>query len=192
MAFSEQQLFEYDKTKDIHYVENAILHLRKVLECIAYASIAPNRKAYSDLRARAEKPADFRKDYNGSKILKQLSLINKDFYPIALEKPKQVAPHNWHFERKEKDFLTKKQFESVYDRLGKYLHADNPWADDKGYINLPKELPIIYNGIRNLLSLHFTVIRDGRFGGVWVVELGDLRIPARAMTAIANGEFVVT
>jgi len=192
IAFSEKELFEYDKTKDVHYLENAILHLRKVLESIAYASIAPNKKAYSDLRSRAEKSGDFRKDYNGSKILRQLLLINKDFYPIPLEKRKQVAPHSWHFERKEKDFLTKKRFERVYDRLGKYLHADNPWGDDKGYVNLSKELPIIYNEIRNLLSLHFTVIRDGKFGGVWMVELGDLHISARAITALAKGEFVVT
>lgn len=192
LAFSEQQLSEYDKTNDLHYLENSLLHLRKALESIAYASIAPNKKAYSDLRARAEKPADFKKDYNGSKILKQLALVNKDFYPRPLEKPKQVAPNNWHFDRKEKNILTKKRFERVYDRLGKFLHSDNPWDNDKGYKNLAKELPIIYIELRNLLSWHFTAIRDEKFGGVWVIEFGNIGTPARVITGQAKGEFVVT
>jgi len=153
LSFSEQQLSEYDKINDLHYLENSILHLRKALECIAYASIAPNKEAYSNLRASAEKPADFKKDYNGGKILKMLALVNKDFYPRSLEKPKQVAPNNWHFERNKKDILTKKRFERVYDRLGKFLHSDNPWDNDKGYKNLAKELSNIYIEINNLLSL---------------------------------------
>jgi hypothetical protein len=191
LSFSEQQLSEYDKTNDLHYLENSILHLRKALESIAYASIAPNKKAYSNLRASAEKPADFRKDYNGSKILKMLALVNKDFYPRLLEKPKPVAPNNWHFERKENDILTKKRFERVYDRLGKFLHSDNPWDNDKGYKNIAKELPVIYSEVRNLLSWHFTVIRDEDFEGVLVIEFGDIGTPARAIPGKAKGEFIV-
>ena len=192
LSFSEQQLSEYDKINNLHYLENSILHLRKALECIAYASIAPNKEAYSNLRASAEKPADFRKDYNGSKILKMLALVNKDFYPRSLEKPKQVAPNNWHFERNEKDILTKKRFERVYDRLGKFLHSDNPWDNDKGYKNLAKELSNIYIEIKNLLSWHFTVIRDGKFRGIWVIEFRDINTPSRVVTGQADGEFIVT
>lgn len=192
LPFSEQQLIAYHNTKDLYYLENSILHLRKTLESIAYASIAPNKKEYSELRARSDKQPDFRKDYNGRRVLEQLAIVNKDFYPIPLEKPNKVGPNQWHFERRKKAFLTKKRFERVYDRLGKYLHSDNPWGHDKRYLNLAKELPTIYNEIRTLLFLHFTVIRMGGFGEVWVIELGDDNLPARVITGMAEGEFVVT
>ncbi len=39
---------------------------------------------------------------------------------------------------------------------------------------------------------HFTVIRDGRHGGDWAIEFGDIDTQARVVTAKAEGEFVVT
>lgn len=192
LPFSEQQLIAYHNTKDLYYLENSILHLRKTLESIAYASIAPNKKAYSELRARSEKQPDFRKDYNGHTILEHLAIVNKDFYPIPLENPDKVGPNQWHFERRKKAFLTKKRFERVYDRLGKYLHSDNPWGHDKAYLNLAREMPTIYNEIRSLLFLHFTVIRMDKFSEIWVIEFGNDGLPARVITAMTKGEFVVT
>jgi hypothetical protein len=128
LAFAEAQLRLHEGNSDIYYLENAILHLRKTLENIAFAAVAPNRKAFAELRAKAEKSPDYRNDYNGSKILLSLSKINKDFYPIPLENRTSTAPGNYHFERAEDGFITKKQFARTYDRLGKFLHADNPKA----------------------------------------------------------------
>jgi hypothetical protein len=64
-----------------------------------------------------------------------------------------------HFERKEKGFLLKKRFEKIYDRLGKYLHADNPWGSDKGLLNLLTEYPSLVKQIQWLLKFHFVTIK---------------------------------
>ena len=49
-----------------------------------------------------------------------------DFYPIPLLPAKKLENGTWHFDRKTGKFFDKNQFIKLYDRLGKYLHADNP------------------------------------------------------------------
>lgn len=191
LAFSKYQLAEYGSKKEIFFLENAILHLRKALENVAYAAIAPNKEAYAKLRQSAEKPIDFRKDYNGSKIIKLLGKVNKDFYPTPLLSPIQIDKGRWHFERRQGNYLTKNEFESTYDRLGKYLHSDNPWDHDKGFMNIAKDLPSIYEKIEALLEWHFTVVRHEKFGGLWVIEFGTSGKPARVVVGMAKGEFMV-
>jgi hypothetical protein len=134
LRYSESQIHEFSNTQEYLFLENAILHTRKALECIAYASIAPNKKAYSKFRSEAKKPADFRKDYHGAKILKQLGMVNKEFYPFPLIEPKLVGVRKWHFDRLKDEYLTKSQYIKLYDRLGKFLHSDNPWDNDKGIL----------------------------------------------------------
>jgi hypothetical protein len=191
LSFSELQLRAYGESNDICYLENAILHLRKTLETIMYAAIAPNKKKYAELRSKAEKPSDYRKDYNASKILLYLSKINKDFYPIPVQEPTLVTPGNWHFERVQEKFLNKKQFGKIYDRLGKFLHADNPWDHDKGYENISKELLDIYSKIMNLLRFHFIRVIDKKDSHLWGIEMCGKNESARIFKAFAEGEFVI-
>jgi hypothetical protein len=87
--------------------------------------------------------------------------------------------------------LTKKAFESFYDRLGKFLHADNPWGSDKGTQNLVADLPHVIDRLRVLLEWHFTVIRTPEFNGVWVVEVPASGNLPRILLGKAEGEFVV-
>ena len=184
-------LSEHARTSSIYEFESSVLQIRKALECIAFASIAPNKTAYEKLRKEADRPTDYRKDFNARKIIQLLSAINKDFYPIPVLPPVKQASGEWHFDRKTNGFLTKKKFESFYDRLGKYLHADNPWGNDKGVQNLVKELPRVIDQVRELLALHFTVIRTPEFNGIWVVEAGPTLSAPRIVYGQANGEFVV-
>ena len=66
----EAFLSDYNRRKNIYFLESAILQLRKALESISLAAIAPNKKAYEKLRSEAEKPANYRKDYKGRKTAK--------------------------------------------------------------------------------------------------------------------------
>jgi hypothetical protein len=177
----------FNSSEKIFELESGILQLRKAMECIAYSSISPNIKAYKEFREKADKNKDYRKDFNGNKMLKALGAINKDFYPIALEKPTK-SDEAWHFGRSSNTF-TRKEFEKLYDRLGKFLHADNPWGTDKFYQTLAKELPNKINSIQCMLALYMTVIRTPDFNGVWVIEI--INGKPSIMVAKADGEFSV-
>jgi hypothetical protein len=177
----------FNSSGKIFELESGILQLRKAMECIAYSSISPNITAYKEFREKADKNKDYRKDFNGNKMLKALGAINKDFYPIALKKPTNVDGI-WNFGRNPKIF-TRKEFEKLYDRLGKFLHADNPWGTDKFYQALAKELPDKINNIQSMLALYMTVIRTPNFKGVWVIEIIN-GVPSITV-AKADGEFSV-
>jgi len=97
--------------------------------------------------------------------------INKGFYPIPLSPAIKIGPKKWHYPEREDKSLTMKNFSSFYDRLGKFLHADNPWGNDKGIKNLIKDIPEIMESIKLLLSFHSTNISTPQFRGAWVVEV---------------------
>jgi hypothetical protein len=191
LTAAEGFLSPIGSVKDVYRVEAAVLQVRKALEAVAFAAVAPNQAQYEAFRASADEPVDFRKDYNARAILGYLGKINKDFYPIPLLPPKKQADGSWHFERRQDGYLTKKSFESFYDRLGKYLHADNPWGSDKGLNNLLLDLPRVIVQVRVLLEWHATVIRSPQFNGVWVAEVTPGGSSCRILLATAEGEFVV-
>lgn len=181
----------YRSSKDLFALEASVLQVRKALECLAFAAIAPNKGAYEKLRLAADEPADYRKDFNARKILQMLTDINPDFYPVALLPPTRQSSGQWHFDRRPSGFLTKKQFESFYDRLGKFLHADNPWGNDKGIRNMASDLPGAIADLRGLLQMHCTFIRTPEFSGTWVVEaLADGTAP-KIIVGQADRDFVV-
>jgi hypothetical protein len=181
----------YSKDPAASLLEAAVLQMRKALEAVAYAAIAPNKAKYEQFRARAEIPADYRKDYNARAILQHLAKVNADFYPAPLLPATQAQPGHWHFGQKTNGYLTKAKFMSFYDRLGKFLHADNPWGNDKGVVNLVADLPVAQYQLRELLALHRVIIRAPDYLGVWVVEVPtDGRVP-HIIAAQATGEFAV-
>jgi hypothetical protein len=184
---SEVYYERYKKTDEIYEMDSCVLQLRKTLECIAFAAIAPNRKAYEQFRN-----SDFTKDFNAKKITTQLNRINKHFYPKPLLPAVRVEDNVWNYAKKEKGFLTQKRFEKVYDRLGKYLHADNPWGNDKGLANLADEYPSFITQIHGLLALHITSIITPDFKGVWIVESDSNFSRARIITGEAAEEFEFT
>ena len=187
----DRLISSYCASKDVFILESAILQMRKALEAVAFASIAPNKVRYAEFRAEAEKKPDFTKDFNARSILQCLARVNADFFPLPASAPIAVSPGHWHFDRREDNSLTKKRFEGFYDRLGKHLHAENPWGNDKGLDNLAKDLPDVISATRSLLSWHFTTIRTPDFSGVWVVEAPSNGTPPRVIVGQADGEFVV-
>lgn len=191
LVVCEEFLRSYNESKNHYVLESAILQMRKALEALAFAAIAPNKIEYAEFRSKAQNNPDFTKDYNATSILQYLSKVNADFYPIPISSPIPVSPSNWHFDRRTDDSLTKNEFERFYDRLGKHLHSDNPWANDKGLTNLVKDIPKVILATRSLLSWHFTTIRTPTFSGVWVIEAPSNGTPPRAYSGQANGEFVV-
>lgn len=188
---SELFLTSYSTNSSLPFLEAAILQIRKALEAIAFASIAPNRSNYETFRVRAENQPDYTKDYHAGKIFRVLSKINKNFYPLALMPATRQPDGSLHFDRKASGYLTNKRFESFYDRLGKHLHAHNPWSGNKNLQNLAAELPTAIAEAFSLLELHATFIQTPEFKGVWVVEAKREASAPSIITGNANGEFVV-
>jgi hypothetical protein len=181
----------YQATGHVPTLEAAILQLRKALEAIALASIAPNKIQYELFRAKAEEQTDYTKDYHASKILRVLGKINKNFYPLPLLPAIQQANGTLHFGRKATGYLTKKKFESIYDRLGRHMHANNPWGTNKNLQNLATELTEILSECFSLLALHATFIQSPEFTGVWIIEAARDASSARIITGEAFGNFIV-
>lgn len=185
-------LVEYQTSGALSYLEACILQVRKALELIAFASIAPNKLMYEAFRAKAEKQSDYTKDYHAGKIFQILSKINKKFYPIPMLPATQQPDATWHFDCKTSGYLTKKHFETFYDRLGKHLHAHNPWSGNKNLQNLANEIPNTIEEALSLLELHATFIQTPEFNGVWGVEANRDGTAPRIITGEAVGEFCVT
>lgn len=192
LAAADSFLADYGIGKSLPSLEAAILQVRKALEAVALASIAPYRQEYESFRAKADKQPDYTKDYHAGKIFKALSKINKDFYPLALTPAKRQDDGTLHFDRRGSGHLTWKRFEASYDRLGKHLHAHNPWSTDKNLQNLAADLPGVISETRALLELHAAFIRTPEFNGVWVVEVHPETLAPRVIAGMAEGEFVVT
>jgi hypothetical protein len=185
-------LASFTKTGAIPELEAAILQVRKALETIAFAAIAPDKEQYATFRADATKNPDFTKDYHAAKIFGALSKINKDFYPVALLPPVRQPDGSYQFGKKQSGYLTKGKFQTVYDRLGKHLHAHNPWSGNKNLQNLARDLPSIIEETHSLLDLHVRFIRTPEFNGVWVLETDRLGNMPRVITATTAGPYVVS
>lgn len=189
LAAGEEFLAMFAKHKGMHYLDSAALQVRKALESIALGAIAPDKEEYAALRASANKDPDFTKDYHAAKIFAALERVNPNFYPKPLLPAERQADGKWHFAEKKAGFLSKKQFERAYDRLGKHLHANNPWGSNKNSQNLASDLPSIIRNARGLLQLHVRFIQTAAFHGAWIVEAAT-RTP-RVITGSATGPYIV-
>ncbi|HHX8401124.1 hypothetical protein [Vibrio alginolyticus] len=179
----------YNSSGALFELESSILQLRKALECVVFSNIAPNVEQYKKFRNEAKK-GGFENDYHGKRILQALEKINPDFYPIPYEAPKLQADGNYISEQRLNKF-PKKSFEKLYDRLGKYLHADNPWGNDKGYRNIAKEIPKEVEAIQDMMNRYISVVRGSDLNGAWLVERQSGSNQVTLFKAAADGEFTV-
>lgn len=192
LGASEKYLKLYVELGNKCELESAALQMRKAMEAIAFAAIAPNKQMYSAFRKNAEKSADFGNDWQADSIFLNLTKVNPDFYPDPLLQETMVAPGRWHFGKPLNGYMKRKNFETLYKRVGKFLHADNPWGHDKGWAHFANDLPDAIDKIRALLSKHRTLIRAPEFNGVWIVDAPSDGTPPRMMRAEAVGPFTTT
>ncbi|MBC3877610.1 hypothetical protein H8K38_07310 [Undibacterium sp. FT79W] len=129
--------------------ESICLQVRKILELIALASLVANKEEYAKNRA------NFAKDWHAKRILQSIEEINPKFYPSpstqileeATGKVMEIKPIK-------SGFLTRRDFENIYDRCGGLLHAQNPFAASKDIDDFLKVVPAWFEKIKNLLNHH--------------------------------------
>lgn len=189
LTVCEKYLAMFEESRSVFDCESGALQMRKAMEAIAFASIAPNKEQYAAAKKSAEKSADFRNDWNARLIFQLLAKLNADFYPKPMAPRTKTGPNSWHYGEPPGGHMSQKTFEKFYPRLGKFLHADNPWGDDKGWSNMAKEMASAIKSLRKLLVIHRTVIRTPQFTGVWVVE-APADGPPSIFAGYSDGEFV--
>ncbi|MGS1032958.1 hypothetical protein [Burkholderia glumae] len=178
------------------YLEASALQLRKGLETLAFAAIAPNESAYAAHRAKLVKNPDFTRDYHAKWIFNDLAKINPDFYPLPLLPIKNITPagslnNHFYFDRKESGYLSKTDFISVYDRLGKHLHARNPWSKGDALAGLSEMAAKTIEAVHGLIELHVAFVRKPGFSGIWVVEIPRGSLVPNMIVGQTDGPYAV-
>jgi len=145
-SFAEgQSVTPYKQTT----AESICLQIRKILELIALSSLVANKEEYSKIREK------FHRDYHAKRILNTIEGVNPEFYPVpcrqVLDKTTRKPIQNIALKS---GFLTRKEFENIYDRCGGLLHADNPFSQKRDIDNFIKIVPQWMEKIRALLNLH--------------------------------------
>jgi len=148
--------------RDDYDYEIVALHLRKILELIAFSSITSNLEQYKATYENADR------HWHAERILKDVEKINPSFYPVParIQAPNDDGVRN--VATRDDDFLTRNEFEKLYALCGSLLHISNALKGKKS-INFVHHPGIWLMKIHNLLSTHYVRLVDDRH--VWVVTL---------------------
>lgn len=147
-------------------VETAYLQFRKILELIAFGSLIANKEKYAEVRKQ------YAKDWNAKRVLNLAENLNPEFYPVPIAQiPVEGKSYSTELKKLESGFLTRKDFEVLYDQCGGVLHSENPYGDKYKYDQLWGDIPYWALKIRNLLNCH-GVHLVGDKGRFYLIQMG--------------------
>ncbi len=132
-------------------IESEALQLRKLLELIAFSSLVSYQDAYRSVRS------DIAKDWHAARILRKIEGINPEFYPVPVD---GFDKSGWN--RLNGGYLTRKQFERLYDKCGAMLHSRNPFSKGSSSLVFHKKVPEYLERIELLLSEHLVGLAESR------------------------------
>ena len=143
--------------------ELVCLHLRKVLEQIAFASLSAHKDAY------AQAHNDFATHWNAKRLLSKLQKVHPGFYPrpVRMEGPDERGVK--HLVDVTKAFLTKEDFVFLYDKASEALHVWNPFKAPKQVINFERSIAEWVERICTLLNEHWIQLYESE--DVWFVQM---------------------
>ena len=139
---------EFSTTRTEFDVELACLNLRRVLELVAFSSLAANRSAYS------RHHSDFHIHWKAEKILKKLESIHPAFFPVPMTEP------GTHMVPLEERGLMRADFTELYDITSDVIHAWNPFRAEHPQVNLIRTPRAWAELIWELLSVHMLTIAE--------------------------------
>ncbi len=122
-----------------------------MLEQIAFGSLIANKDVYSKVRA------SFATDWHATRMLKQLSEINPEFYPQPLNEASRKVENgrrHIHLEPLSDVFLTKDDFVLLYDYSSDVLHSQNPYKAIGPTIHVGRSPKDWLSRIQKLVALH--------------------------------------
>lgn len=139
------------------------IHLRKVLEQIAFASLVAHKPSYEKVYR------DFAKEWNAKKLLKKLRKVNPDFFPkpASVSEPEDQGVRNLAII--EDGYLTEDEFVLLYNICGNALHTKNPFNPGPHIVDFQRPVTEWVERIQKLLSIHW--MRLTHTGEVWIVQM---------------------
>jgi hypothetical protein len=146
-------------------IELTCVQLRKTLELIAFGSLIANKAKY------AAAYANFAEHWSAKRLLKNLSKMHPEFYPrpLAWGPPDGSGIH--HFIDVDKPFLSRDDFEFLYDAASKALHIRNPFRQDSPVIDFRISIAEWVVRIQQLLALHLVRFVDS--SDLWLVTMSS-------------------
>ena len=172
-------------------VENAALHIRKIIELFAFSLMSLQKDAYKEYRNSAG--ADFLKDWNGRDILNNLTKLNPDMFFNPIKKEKQIQADGAKSIQlmDERDVYTVKRLNKLYERCGGVLHVSNPWKNCNKIESFSGELPSIIRKLASTFEDQAILVNhwDSNESTAVIVTLtGHNRNPSYSL-ALSNGNF---
>jgi hypothetical protein len=93
--------------------------------------------------------------WNARLLLRDLERVNPDFYPKpVVESPSPDSRALHQLKDREPDYMTKEEFEKIYEKCGAIMHADNPYGSRIDYAYYSGKLPAWRSEVVNLLINH--------------------------------------
>lgn len=143
--------------------EFVCIQLRKILELIAFGSLAANKDAYAQVHA------DFAVTWNAKRLLAKLEKIHPPFYPrpVTISSGDEKGRRTLHDATS--GFLTRHEFATLYDRCSEVIHSRNPFRTEPAVIDFERSLQDWVDRIQTLLSIHLMQLAGD--GHVWLVQM---------------------
>jgi len=135
--------------------EFACIQVRKILELLALSSVVANKNELERVQASLERL------WNAKDISKTLYSINPNYYPqpIFLE-GFNGDPNNTRTRPVKAGYLTRDDFLNIYSRCGGLLHAQNPFAKKKEFLETYNAAGSWVIKIKKLLNQHIVNLVD--------------------------------
>jgi hypothetical protein len=148
--------------EEVFDIELIFIQFRKVLELIAFSSLTANKDKYSAAHA------NFAVHWKAKSMLQAVAKLNPSFYPVPLGPPELLPNRTKRFTPLAEGFLTKDDFEFLYDKSSEVLHARNPFATKDPVIQIRYSAAHWIVRIQTLLAFHNVELVDE---SRWMVEI---------------------
>jgi len=146
-------------------IELVFVQLRKILELIAFSSLTANKEKYSIAHS------NFARHWQAKGILQEVEKLNPCFYPVLLQLPVTIRAGRKHSELVPEGYLTRDDFELLYQKSSDILHARNPFSDKGTLVEIGYSVEEWVSRIQTLLRLHLVHLVDNETK--WVGEIRD-------------------
>jgi len=157
-------------------IELCALQLRKIIESIILSSLVANSDIYNRTFRKLAKA------WNASNIYKELVKLNPRFFPEPIriikhpERRKEYSDGSVDtgdkFVRKD-GYITAEEAIEILGRIGKFMHATNPFSDEVDIDYYEKLVFETSQRIKQLLSIHLVHFIDE--SGMYYVAMAEAK-----------------